>query len=86
MADKQESAEAPADVVEDRRAPDQEGALEVAFVEGVLPEEDRRAPEPAAEPEAPDGPIEHPNDVLHVVRQRSDGVKVNAGGSIIDPG
>ncbi len=27
----------------DRRAPDADGAIEVAFVEGVLPEEDRRA-------------------------------------------
>jgi len=38
----------PEDVTEDRRAPDQDGAIEVAFVEAVLPEEDRRAaPEPA---------------------------------------
>lgn len=37
---------APVEVVEERRAPDADGAVEVAFVEGVLPEEDRREPEP----------------------------------------
>lgn len=80
MADERES-EAPADVVEDRRAPDQDGALEVALVEGVLPEEDRRAPEP--EPVAPSKPEAGQNDDLHVVRDRGDGVKVNALGQII---
>ena len=34
---------APAVVEEERRAPDQDGAIEVAFVDDVLPEEDRRA-------------------------------------------
>jgi hypothetical protein len=38
--------EAP-DVIAERRAEDQDAALEDAFVEGVLPDEDRRAPEPA---------------------------------------
>lgn len=50
MAKKQQQqapiVEAPEDIVEDRRAPDQDGAIEVAFVEAVLPEEDRRAPDP----------------------------------------
>lgn len=31
----------------ERRAPDQDGAVEVALAEGTLPEADRRAPEPA---------------------------------------
>ncbi len=36
----------------DRRSPDQDAAIEQAFVAGALPEEDRRAPEPelAADP------------------------------------
>ncbi len=33
----------------DRRAADQDAAIEEAFVAGALPEEDRRAPEPEAE-------------------------------------
>ncbi len=43
--------------VEERRAPDQDGAIEVAFVEGVLPEEDRREPELVME--------SSPADTLH---------------------
>lgn len=39
--------------VVDERAPDQDGAIEVAFVEGTLPDEDRREPvEAAVEPVA----------------------------------
>jgi hypothetical protein len=32
---------------DEQRAPDQDAAVEAAFVAGTLPEEDRRAPEPA---------------------------------------
>lgn len=43
-----------ADPLEEKRAPDQEGAIEVAFVEGTLPEEDRRCTkEPEPVPEEP---------------------------------
>ncbi len=44
--------EAAPEVVEEHRAPDQDGAIEVAFVEGTLPEEDRREPAIGA-PEPP---------------------------------
>lgn len=44
-------APSPEPVAEERRAPDQDGAAEVALVEGTLPPEDRRAPEPVAPPE-----------------------------------
>jgi hypothetical protein len=74
----------------DRRSPDQDTALERAFIAARLPEEDRRAPEPLAEENQvelaaalePPGPIA--NDEIHVVRERPDGVKVTAGGHILE--
>ena len=42
-------------IAEERRAPDQDAAIETAFVEGALPEEDRREPE--SEPVATEPPV-----------------------------
>lgn len=44
----------------DRRSPDQDAAIEQAFVEGKLPEEDRRAPEPVAAAATAETPAAEP--------------------------
>lgn len=47
----------------ERRAPDQDAAVEAAFVEGILPEEDRREPVVVPEPVvsvAPEAPVPEP--------------------------
>jgi hypothetical protein len=67
------------EVTEDRRSPDQDTAMEKAFVAAKLPEEDRRAPVVVEEPVVPG-----PNDELSVVRERGDGVKLTAGGHILE--
>lgn len=85
-------------VVEDRRAPDQDAAIEVAFVEGTLPEEDRRAPESVSvegplveaadeatqeiQPTQEAEPVME-NDVLNAVLEREDGVKTDGHGHVL---
>jgi hypothetical protein len=72
------------EVTEDRRFPDQDTALEKAFVAGVLPEEDRRA-DSASEEEVPAvAVVPSPNDHLSGIREREDGVRVTAGDSILE--
>lgn len=69
-------------------------AVEQAFVDGTLPEEDRRAPEVmgAADELTQEVVVEAaavevapamPNDMISVVRDRGDGVKVDALGHIL---
>lgn len=50
----EEPQDQPQSDPQDQRAPDQDGAMEVAFVEGALPEEDRRLFSMSTHPVLPD--------------------------------
>lgn len=70
----------------------QDEAIETAFVAGTLPEKDRRAPEVESEsvvadvlePAVPLPKVEIANEEISFIRERPDGVKVTAGGHILD--
>jgi len=88
------AVEAPAEVaapvavpVEEQRvqAPEAEVlSLAVAEEAGVLPDEDRRAPEPVVETPVVESAPLIPNDQIHVIQEREDGTKVTALGSILE--
>lgn len=82
--------------LEEHRAVDDEAqllALAQAEAAGILPDEDRREPEPVVEPEvippatADPAPAVVPTPAvtsdLHVIREREDGVRVDGNGCVI---